>query len=284
MDCFFNTKSEIFNFSRSCMQIWVHGSTVLGVGTSAPRAPLDTAVIASLTSGYWRVSVVDLTTSTQIDLAKLVNSNSAKTGDVLAAEFQTAGRGRLDRTFEAAPGSALLFSFFIKPNRARSDWGFISHLAAISMQEVISQDHPSQVRLKWPNDILIGEKKVAGLLAQATDDGVIIGIGVNVAMTSDELPVDTATSLAITGSKKLDRNLILGEFLNRFKVNFDKWDSGADFIDSYSAICATLGRQVQVEVSGRANRTGQALTINKIGALMLDDGFEVNVGDVVHLR
>ena len=228
--------------------------------------------------------MVDLTTSTQIDLAKLVNSNSAKTGDVLAAEFQTEGRGRLDRTFEAAPGSALLFSFFIKPNRARSDWGFISHLAAISMQEVISQDHPSQVRLKWPNDILIGEKKVAGLLAQATDDGVIIGIGVNVAMTADELPVDTATSLVITGSKKLDRNLLLGEFLNRFEVNFDKWDSGADFIDSYSAICATLGRQVQVEVSGRANRTGQALTINKIGALMLDDGFEVNVGDVVHLR
>ena len=254
------------------------------MGTSAPRAPLDTAVIASLTSGYWRVSVVDLTTSTQTDLAELVISNSAKTGDVLAAEFQTEGRGRLDRTFEAAPGSALLFSFFIKPNRARSDWGFISHLAAISMQEVISQDHPSQVQLKWPNDILIGDKKVAGLLAQATDDGVIIGIGVNVAMTADELPVDTATSLAVTGSKKLDRNLILGEFLNRFEVNFDKWDSGADFIDSYSAICATLGRQVQVEVSGRANRTGQALTINKIGALMLDDGFEVNVGDVVHLR
>ena len=254
------------------------------MGTSAPRAPLDTAVIASLTSGYWRVSVADLTTSTQVDLAELVKSNSAKTGDVIATNFQSAGRGRLDRTFEAAPGSALLFSFFIKPNRARSDWGFISHLAAISMQEVISQDHPSQVRLKWPNDILIGDKKVAGLLAQATDDGVIIGIGVNVAMTADELPVDTATSLAITGSKKLDRNLILGEFLNRFKVNFDKWDSGADFIDSYSAICATLGRQVQVEVSGRANRTGKALTINKIGALMLDDGFEVNVGDVVHLR
>ena len=254
------------------------------MGTSAPRAPLDTAVIASLTSGYWRVSVADLTTSTQVDLAELVKSNSAKTGDVIATNFQSAGRGRLDRTFEAAPGSALLFSFFIKPNRARSDWGFISHLAAISMQEVISQDHPSQVRLKWPNDILIGEKKVAGLLAQATDDGVIIGIGVNVAMTADELPVDTATSLVITGSKKLDRNLLLGEFLNRFEVNFDKWDSGADFIDSYSAICATLGRQVQVEVSGRANRTGQALTINKIGALMLDDGFEVNVGDVVHLR
>jgi BirA family biotin operon repressor/biotin-[acetyl-CoA-carboxylase] ligase len=266
------------------MQIWVHGSTVLGVGTSAPRAPLDSAVIASLTSQYWRVSVADLTTSTQVDLAELVKSNSAKTGDVIATNFQTAGRGRLDRTFEAAPGSALLFSFFIKPKRVRSDWGFITHLAALSMQEVISQENPSQVKLKWPNDILIKEKKVAGLLAQATDDGVIIGIGINVAMTAEELPVDTATSLAITCSNKLDRNLILGEFLNRFEVNFEAWDNGADFIDNYSAVCATLGRQVQVEVGGRENRTGKALTINKIGALMLDDGFEVNVGDVVHLR
>jgi len=266
------------------MQIWAHGSTVLGVGTSAPRAPLDKAVIESLTSRYWRVSVADLTTSTQSDLADLVKSNSAETGDVIVAEFQSAGRGRLDRSFEAEPGSALLFSFFIKPKRVRSDWGFITHLAALSVQEVISLDHPSQVRLKWPNDILIGDKKVAGLLAQATDDGVIIGIGINVAMTADELPVETATSLAITGSSKLDRNLILGEFLNRFEINFQMWESGADFIDSYSAVCATLGRQVQIEVAGRENRTGKAVTINKIGALMLDDGFEVNVGDVVHLR
>ena len=87
------------------------------MGTSAPRAPLDAAVIASLTSQYWRVSVADLTTSTQIDLEELVNSNSANSGDVLVTEFQTAGRGRLDRTFEAAPGSALLFSFFLKPKR-----------------------------------------------------------------------------------------------------------------------------------------------------------------------
>ncbi|MSW53873.1 MAG: biotin--[acetyl-CoA-carboxylase] ligase, partial [Actinobacteria bacterium] len=100
------------------------------MGTSAPRAPLDKALVASLTSQYWRVSVADLTTSTQIDLAELVKSNSATTGDVLAADFQTAGRGRLDRTFEAAPGSALLFSFFIKPQRVRSEWGFITLLAA----------------------------------------------------------------------------------------------------------------------------------------------------------
>jgi BirA family biotin operon repressor/biotin-[acetyl-CoA-carboxylase] ligase len=152
------------------------------------------------------------------------------------------------------------------------------------MQEIISADLVSKVMLKWPNDILIDDFKVAGLLAQAADDGVIIGLGLNVAMAKEELPVETATSLAIAGSKKLDRNFILSEFLNRFESNFTKWDSGEDFIDSYSAVCATLGREVQIEVIGRENRTGKALSINKDGALLLVDGFEVNVGDVVHLR
>ena len=228
--------------------------------------------------------MVDLTTSTQSDLAELVNSKSIETGEVLATEFQSAGRGRLDRTFEAESGSALLFSLYLSPKRPRSEWGFIAHLAALSLHEIISPDLPVEVWLKWPNDILIGEKKVAGLLAQATDEGVIVGIGINVGMTAQELPVANATSLLLAGATQLDRNLILSKFLNLFKDNFAKWDEGADFVDRYSKVCATLGREVQIEVAGRANRIGIAKSINKFGALLLEDGFEVNVGDVVHLR
>ena len=254
------------------------------MGTEAPRAPLDKAAIASLASQYWRVSVVDLTASTQSDLAELVESKSVESGEVIVAEFQSAGRGRLERTFDAAPNSALLFSFYISPKRSRSDWGFIAHLAALTIFEVISAGLPIKASLKWPNDILIGEKKVAGLLAQATDDGVIVGIGINVAMSAKESPVETATSLAIAGSKELDRNVILSKFLNAFQSKFEEWDTGIDFVDSYSQVCATLGREVQIEVSGRENRIGIAQSINKFGALLLADGFEVNVGDVVHLR
>jgi len=266
------------------MQIWVHGSTVLGVGTEAPRAPLDRATIATHTSQYWRVSVVDLTASTQSDLAELVKSKSVKSGEVIVTEFQSAGRGRLERTFQAPTHSALLFSLYIEPKRVRSDWGFISHLASLSMLEVISSDLPMKASLKWPNDILIGEKKVAGLLAQVSDQGIIIGLGLNVEMNIEELPVETATSLAISGSKELDRNLILSKFLNVFEDNFANWEKGANFLDRYSQVCATLGRQVQIEVTGRTNRTGIAQSVNEFGALLLDDGFEVNVGDVVHLR
>ena len=228
--------------------------------------------------------MVDLTASTQSDLAELVNSKSVKSGEVIVTEFQSAGRGRLERTFEAPTHSALLFSLYIEPKRRRSDWGFISHLAALSMHEVISSDLPIKTSLKWPNDILIGDKKVAGLLAQQIGDGVIVGIGLNVAMGADELPVPTATSLALAGSKNLDRNLLLSAFLNHFEIIFKEWDSGSDFSEEYCQISSTLGRQVRVEVLGRDSIEGKAVAITAQGALILSDGAEVNVGDVVHLR
>jgi BirA family biotin operon repressor/biotin-[acetyl-CoA-carboxylase] ligase len=254
------------------------------VGISAPRAPLDKTIIASQLSQYWRVSVVDLTTSTQIDLADLANAGLATKGDVIAAEFQSGGRGRLDRKFEAPAGSALLFSFYITPKRSRSDWAFLSHLAALCMSEIISNDLNIAVSLKWPNDILIADKKVCGLIAQATADGIVIGIGLNVGMTLAEIPVATATSLAIAESDQLDRNQILIQFLERFSLRFLDWDAGRDFIDEYSKVSATLGCDVQIEVAGRENRIGFAQSITASGALILADGFEVNVGDVVHLR
>ena len=228
--------------------------------------------------------MVDLTNSTQIDLADLANAGLATKGVVIAAEFQSGGRGRLDRNFDAPAGSALLFSFYITPKRSRSDWAFLSHLAALCMSEIISDDLDIPVSLKWPNDILIADKKVCGLIAQATADGIIIGIGLNVGMSLAELPVVTATSLAIAESDQLDRNQILIQFLERFSLRFLDWDTGRDFIDEYSKVSATLGCDVQIEVAGRENRIGFAQSITASGALILADGFEVNVGDVVHLR
>ena len=228
--------------------------------------------------------MVDLTASTQSDLAELVNASVAKSGEVIAAEFQSNGRGRLDRTFEAPPQSALLFSFYIAPKRAVSDWGFISFLAALAMREVITDQLAEKVNLKWPNDILIGDKKVAGLLAQQIGEGVIVGIGLNVAMSTDELPVPTATSLLLADSNLLDRNLILSAFLNHFENLFKEWDSGGDFLEKYRQVCSTLGRHVRVEVLGRDSIEGEAVSITAQGVLILKDGTEVNVGDVVHLR
>lgn len=266
------------------MQIWAHGSTVLVVGIQAPRAPLNKSLIIANISQYWRVSVVELTESTQSDLANLVNSSVAKNGELIVAEFQSAGRGRLDRTFQAPPQSALLFSFYIEPKRAVSDWSFISFLAAMAMQKVISEYLSEPATLKWPNDILIGDKKVAGLLAQQTDRGVILGIGLNVEMSEEELPVPTATSLLIERSKQIDRNLLLAEFLNRFEEFFIDWESGGDFKEQYEKASSTIGRDIRVDILGRDPLLGKAVGVSDEGALILGDGTKVNVGDVVHLR
>ncbi len=254
------------------------------MGSQAPRAPLNKSIIAAKISQYWRVSVVDLTTSTQSDLAALVNAGVAKSGDLIVAEFQSAGRGRLDRTFEAPAATALLFSLYLKPKSARSDWSFISFLAAMTLHDVIAESLEKPVTLKWPNDILIGEKKVAGILAQLSGDGVIVGIGLNVDMSDAELPVPTATSLALDGSENLDRNHLLSDFLNRFEKNFELWDSGVNFQERYREISSTIGQKVRIEVVGRDPIEGEAVAISTQGALILTDGFAVNVGDVVHLR
>lgn len=254
------------------------------MGIPAPRAPLDEASIRSKISQYWRVSVVELTTSTQSDLSALVNSSEIKSGEVIVSEYQSQGRGRLDRTFQASPESALLFSFYVTPARAHLEWTFISFLAAIALREVISNGLSVEVTLKWPNDILIRDKKVAGIISEASQHGVIIGVGLNVAMTKSQLPVMTATSLAIENSVEIDRNLILAKFLNRFEEIFEQWEEGSDFTATYSKGSSTIGRQVRIEVSGRQPQVGLAAGISAQGALLLSDGSEVNVGDVVHLR
>ena len=243
---------------------------------------LDTSLINAAVGQYWRVSVVELTASTQSDLVAKVRQGIAIAGEVIAAEYQSSGRGRLTRSFDAPARTALLFSFYIQPNRDRSDWGWIPLIAGVSVAQVLS-DFGAQV--KWPNDILINEKKVSGLIAEATDDGVVVGIGINVGMGNDELPVHTATSLLIEGARNMTRNDLLSKFLKNFEKNFFAWDQGSDEISSmYVALSATIGREVAVEYPDGRREIGSAVAISSGGELVLASGIHVNAGDIVHLR
>ncbi len=255
------------------------------MSTDAPRAPLDPKRITEEISQYWRVSVVDITESTQVDLLQLVSSNQALSKRVIASEFQSAGRGRLDRNFEAAPMSALTFSMYIEPKVDKSEWSFLTLLAALSVREAIaSLDSRTLIDIKWPNDLLIGEKKCAGIIAQATAKGVVLGIGLNVGMNQSELPVPTATSLAIEGSSELDRNRILGAILNHFEVNLQIWELGKSFIAEYKEASATIGTDVEISLPGGKVIRSKATGVSDAGELLLESGEAVTVGDVVHLR
>ncbi len=252
------------------------------MGKELLSAALDQAEINRLITPYWRVSVVELTSTTQGDLVQRVRDGNAQVGDVITAEYQSAGRGRLDRTFEAPKGSALLFSFYIEPKRNRDDWGWIPLIAGYSVAKTL---HAFDATVKWPNDILINNKKVSGLIAEVVGDGVVIGIGVNVGMSEDQLPVETATSLLIEGGVDLTRDEILCEVLEEFEEHFVQWDQGIDEVQPlYKHLSATLGKEVRVEYPGGATHLAVAESISDIGALILDDGTHVQSADVIHLR
>ncbi len=255
------------------------------MSTDAPRAPLDRKRISDEISQYWRVSVVDITGSTQDDLMQLVSSNQAIAKSVIASEYQSAGRGRLDRSFDAASMSALTFSMYIEPKVDKAEWSFLTLLAALSVREALaSLDDSSHVAVKWPNDLMIGEKKCAGIIAQATTKGVIIGIGINVGMNESELPVPTATSLAIANFQVLDRNIILGAILNHFEVNLQIWELGKSFIAEYKEASSTIGADVEVLLPSGVSIKSKAIGVSDAGELILESGEVVTVGDVIHLR
>jgi len=252
------------------------------VGKELLSAALDPAEINRLITPYWRVSVVELTSTTQGDLVQRVRDGHALVGDVITAEFQTAGRGRLYRTFEAPKGTALLFSFYIEPQRNRDDWGWIPLIAGYSVAKTL---HAFHATVKWPNDILINNRKVSGLIAEVVGNGVVIGIGINVGMDEDQLPVQTATSLLIEGGVDLTRDEILCEVLEEFEEHFVQWDQGIDEVQPlYKHLSATLGKEVRVEYPGGATHLAVAESISDTGSLILDDGTHVQSADVIHLR
>ncbi len=252
------------------------------MGEELLRTPLDQDEINRLITPYWRVKVVELTSTTQGDLINLASNGLAKVGDVIATEFQSDGRGRLDRKFEAPTGSALLFSFFIKPKRQRDDWGWLPLIAGFCVAKSL---HAFHATLKWPNDILINQKKVSGLLAQVVGDGVVIGIGINVAMEKNELPVESATSLLLEGCVDMTRDELLCEILEEFEDHFTAWDQGIDEVQSlYRHLSSTLGKNVRVEYPGGVSHLAVAVEISDTGALILDDGVHVQAADVIHLR
>ena len=256
------------------------------------RRPLDSERINSaLNDSYWRVSVIDVTGSTQNDLAVKVRSGYSREGDVLVAEYQSAGRGRMDRSFVAPQQAAILLSFFISPLRQSEDWGWLPLLAGQAVSAAIdSQCNLSHVpKLKWPNDIVIDEKKVAGILSERVNTpegaGAIIGIGINVDLRQEELPISTATSLYLQGCIDCNREDLIVAVLQSFTEHLKRWESkDNELMQEYEARSATINQRVRIESPTGALWQTTAIGIHPSGALILANGELLTVGDVVHLH
>jgi BirA family biotin operon repressor/biotin-[acetyl-CoA-carboxylase] ligase len=275
----------------------IHGMTT--GDTAAERAPLDGAALAGALvrpGGFWRaVEVTAVTGSTNADLLERV-AGGAPEGSVLVAEAQTAGRGRMGRAWLSPPGAALMFSVLLRPvavPTARRGW--IPLLAGVAVASAVAAVTGLDARLKWPNDVLVGERKLAGILAEQAADAIVVGVGINVSTRRDELPVVTATSLALEGAARTGRRELLLAALGELERWYLAWSGGANPGDpdasglraEYRLRSITLGRPVQVEFPGGDAARGTALDIDTEGRLLMRTAggpLAVSAGDVVHLR
>ncbi|MFG2403603.1 biotin--[acetyl-CoA-carboxylase] ligase [Streptomyces brevispora] len=248
--------------------------------------------------GLWSsLDVVDTTGSTNTDLAR--RAAGLTEGAVLVAEEQTAGRGRLDRTWSAPARSGLFLSVYLTPGDVPAQrWGWLPLLTGVAVAAGLERSAGVDTALKWPNDLLVTvggeERKTGGILAERAGDGVVIGIGLNVSLRADELPAPTAASLALAGAVSTDRETLLRGVLRSLEHWYGVWRAAdgdaavSGLREAYAASCATLGRTVRAQLPGDRTLTGEAVAIDGDGRLVLStgDGLQepVSAGDIVHLR
>jgi BirA family transcriptional regulator, biotin operon repressor / biotin---[acetyl-CoA-carboxylase] ligase len=239
----------------------------------------------------WRVETVSETGSTNADVAERFRAGEGE-GLVLVAEHQTAGRGRLGREWVTTPGSSLTVSFLLVPEVAAERWSWLPLLTGIATAQAVRRTTGVEVALKWPNDVLVGGRKVGGILLERVSndrgrDGAVVGIGLNLSQSRDELPVPEATSLALESSGSVDRTELLAALLGELESAYDGWVGGGDVRARYLELCSTPGQQVRVAVPG-GEVVGEAVDIDEGGRLVVRtaDGNEerLAVGDVVHVR
>lgn len=251
--------------------------------------------------GLWReLEVVRATGSTNSDLVALAAAGKAGEGSVLVAEEQTAGRGRLDRQWTAPARSGLFFSVLLRPVEVPvARWGWLPLLTGVAVATGLARAAGVDTALKWPNDLLVSiggeERKAGGILAErAGDDAVVIGVGINVTLRADELPVPAAGSLALAGAVSTDRDPLLRAVLRALEEWYGRWrEAGGDpavsgLQETYAAGCATLGQTVRAELPGDRSITGEAVAVDGDGRLVIATAAgvqePVGAGDIVHVR
>lgn len=268
------------------------------------RPPLVTAGLrrALIRPGelWTAIEVREQTASTNADVAAAALAGTPE-GVVVVAERQTAGRGRLDRRWESPPRAGLALSVLLRPPVPASRLGWLPLLAGVALVETVRRQAEVDAVLKWPNDVLICGRKCAGILAEAVPEAaaaqppaVVVGIGLNVTLSEEELPRPDATSLLLAGAAHTDRDTLLRALLRSLADWYRRWtaadgDPEASGVrDGYRLHCATLGRKVSVTLPGGATLTGTGSDVDGDGRLVVagPDGYPTAVaaGDVVHVR
>ncbi len=236
------------------------------------------------------------TGSTQVDVLAAARAGTAAPGLVLIAEEQLAGQGRRGRSWVAPARASLTVSLLLRPEIPVARWSWLPLLTGLAIVDAVREHCAVQAQLKWPNDVLVGDLKLAGILAQViSPDRVVLGFGVNVDQEADELPIPGATSLRLQLADRnaVDRHSLVVAILRRLARRLTDWegtqgDSSANMAAEYRQSCRTLGRQVRIILPGSRQLCGQASAIDEDGQLVVTDeagrAHTVTAGEVIHVR
>lgn len=269
------------------------------MSTDVPgRPPLDAVRFAPLAPALTVEVLAEAPSSNAVASERA--REGAPEGLVVVVDHQTAGRGRLDRTWETPARSSLTFSVVLRPTVPAADWPWLPLLTGYAVTKAL-RAAGYDAGVKWPNDVLIARpsedsRKVVGILVERvetpTGPAAVVGIGLNVSLTEAELPVPTATSLLLESGVEPDRGELLVEILEALVEAYDTWQAGGTaagdrLAASYAAACVTVGRDVRVELPGGGTLVGQATGVDRDGRLVVtgpEGRTAVGAGDVVHVR
>jgi BirA family biotin operon repressor/biotin-[acetyl-CoA-carboxylase] ligase len=245
------------------------------------------------------VGYVTVTRSTNADCADLA-SRGAPHGTVITTDFQSAGRGRLGRRWDAPASSSVMFSLLMRPfTSLDSVVGWVPLYVGVAVSQALSRVTGLPVTVKWPNDLLVEGRKIGGILVERSSDQIIVaGVGINVNLTEAELPGPEATSLTLAGARNTVREDLLVAVLVHLAAWWEEWQAAnfdvqrCGLADAYTQACSTLGQRVRVTQPNNQVLIGQAVGIGPDGALLVRaDGaeptsapIEIRAADVVHVR
>ncbi len=276
-----------------------------------PSPPLTRDTILSTLSTTWlgrRIELFDCLPSTNREATQLAQAE-VEHGTVVVADSQTAGRGRLSRTWFSPPGANLYCSIILRtarPPERLTEWlSWLPLISALAAAEAIEQVSSIQISVKWPNDLLISERKVGGILCESgagtrSDPFQIIGIGINVNLDHDDWPTDlrdSATSLWQERKFIVDRNRLLAQLLLELEQCLDELVvHGTNRIGlAYHQRCSTIGHTIQATLAHGEVVVGLAEGIGQDGSLRVrpqaihpgsgtPEVVHLRVADIIHVR
>ncbi|HZQ32864.1 MAG TPA: biotin--[acetyl-CoA-carboxylase] ligase [Mycobacterium sp.] len=253
---------------------------------------LDVAALRQDLPEPWRrLDVVAETGSTNADLLARAATGEDVDGAVLIAEHQTSGRGRHGRTW-VTPGVQITMSVGVAANRVPTDgWGWLTLATGVAVVDTIARETGVQAGLKWPNDVLAGGGKLAGILSEVATPRPIVVVGIGLNVTSPDVADAQTTSLVDLRVTTPDRDALIRTLLRELGRRIVAWRAagGADdrLVADYTHRSLTLGSQVRVTLPGDRELVGRACSIDHSGRLCVESQGQtvtVSAGDVVHLR